>query len=196
MDIIIPGLFPIVLGSIVYLLLGFVPMLIITGAAIGGFILYLKTGFRAHFDTSQVIFPYLLTIMLFIVHVYEEYLFGFEHVINQLNGKNVITQMQYLTLAGFIGPFMWVGGAYLILKQWDIGYYFLAFFFVAMTIAELTHFIFPFIIYGHWRYTAGVVTAALPLIPAWYGLGITIRETRKIRGSKTQKITISTPSVA
>ena len=82
---------------------------------------------------------------------------------------------------------MWTIGAILIIKRWALGYYFLSFFFVAMTIAELTHFIFPFILYGEWRYTAGVATAALPLIPAWYGLYITIVETHKIKKEKTKK---------
>ena len=80
-----------------------------------------------------------------------------------------------------VEPAMWVTGAILIIKRWSIGYYFLTFFFVAMTVAELTHFIFPFILYGEWKYTAGVATAALPLIPAWYGLIITIRETQKLK---------------
>jgi len=42
----------------------------------------------------------------------------------------------------------------------------------------------PFILYGEWRYTAGVATAAIPLIPAWYGLLITIKETKGLRNEK------------
>jgi hypothetical protein len=104
-------------------------------------------------------------------------------VASSLSGT-VVTQKEFLTFAGFFAPIMWVTGAILIIKRWAVGYYFLTFFFVAMTIAELTHFIFPFVLYGEWKYTAGVATAALPLIPAWFGLIITLKETRKLKYAK------------
>lgn len=180
LDIIGPGLFLIFLALFSYYLLGEIGPIIIGGAGAGGFLLYLKTGYRKRFDTSKVIVSYLLTIVFFIIHVFEEYLFGFEHIVSSLSGTEV-SQKDFLVFAGFFAPVMWVSGAILIIKRWALGYYFLAFFFVGMTIAELTHFIFPFKLYGEWRYTPGVVTAAIPLIPAWYGLVITIKETRTIR---------------
>jgi hypothetical protein len=68
-----------------------------------------------------------------------------------------------------------LSGAIFLLKRWQVGYYSLSFFFVAMTIAELSHFVFP--------YVSGMYTAALPLIRAGYGLYITMwlvrRERRK-----------------
>lgn len=183
LDIIGPGLFLIFLALFSYLLLGIIGPIVIGGAGTGGFILYLKTGYKNHFDTSKIIVAYLLAVVFFIIHVYEEYIFGFEHIASQLSGSEV-SQQSFLTFAGFFAPVMWVSGAILIIKRWAIGYYFLAFFFIAMTVAELTHFIFPFILYGEWKYTAGVATAALPLIPAWYGLLITVKETKKMRNEK------------
>lgn len=180
MDIIGPGLFVIGLSLFTYFFVGKIGPIVIGGASAGGFLLYLKTGYKYRFDTSKVIVAYLLTVIFFIIHVYEEYIFGFEEIASQLSGQEV-TQQSLLTFAAFFGPVMWISGAIFIIKEWALGYYFLAFFFVAMTIAELTHFIFPFILYGEWRYTAGVVTAALPLIPAWYGLMITLKETKRLR---------------
>lgn len=180
MDIIGPGLFIIFLSLFTYYLAGKIGPIIIGGAGAGGFLLYLKTGYKYRFDTSKVIIAYLLTLIFFILHVYEEYIFGFEKVASALSGQEV-SQRSLLTFAAFFAPVMWISGAILIIKKWALGYYFLAFFFVAMTIAELTHFIFPFILYGEWRYTAGVATAAIPLIPAWYGLIITLKETKKLK---------------
>lgn len=184
LDIIGPGLFVVFLAIISYLFLGKIGPVVIGGAGAAGFFLYLKTGYRNRFDTSKVIIPYLLTVIFFIIHVYEEYIFGFETVASALSGEEV-SQVNFLTFAGFFAPVMWIAGAILIIKRWTLGYYFLAFFFVAMTVAELAHFIFPFILYGEWRYTAGVATAAIPLIPAFYGLMITIRETKERKNAVT-----------
>ena len=182
-DILIPGIFIIFLSIFSYFLLGKIGPIVIGGAGAGGFLLYLKTSYKTHFDTSKVIIYYLLAVIFFIVHVYEEYIFGFEQVASQLGGSSV-TQRDFLTFAAFFGPIMWITGAILILKKWPLGYYFLSFFYFAMTVAELTHFIFTFVIYGEWQYTAGVATAALPLIPAWLGLRITLQETKKIKDSR------------
>jgi hypothetical protein len=183
LDIIGPGLFLIFLSIFSYLLLGKIGPIVIGGAGTGGFLLYLNTGYKNRFDTSKVIVSYLLAVVFFIIHVYEEYAFGFEHIASGLSGTEV-TQKDFLTFAGFFAPAMWVFGAILIIKRWAIGYYFLAFFFVAMTVAELTHFIFPFVLYGEWRYTPGVATAAIPLIPAWYGLIVTLKETGIIKNEE------------
>lgn len=180
LNIIGPGLFVVFLAIFSYLVFGKIGPMVIGGAGAGGFLLYLRTGYRYPFDVSKVIIPYLLTVIFFIIHVYEEYIFGFETVVSALSGTEV-PQVNFLSFAGFFAPMMWIAGAILIIKRWALGYYFLAFFFVAMTVAELTHFIFPFILYGEWRYTPGVATAAIPLIPAWYGLMITIRETNRLK---------------
>jgi hypothetical protein len=179
-DVLIPGLFVFFLALFAYYLLGNTGPFVIGGAGAGGFLLYLKTGYKYRFDTSKIIVSYLLAVFFFIIHVYEEYVFGFEHIVSELSGSTV-TQMNFLTFAAFFGPAIWIIGAILIIKKWAMGYYFLAFFFVAMTVAELTHFIFPFVLYGHWEYTAGVATAALPLIPAWFGLYTTLVETNRMK---------------
>ena len=182
-DIIGPGLFVIFAMLLSYAMLGRIGPIVIGGASLGGFMLYVKTGYKYRFDTSKIIVPYLLTVVFFIIHVYEEYVFGFEQIVSGLSGTEV-SQKDFLTFAAFIAPAMWILGAIMIIKRWALGYYFLAFFFVAMTVAELTHFIFPFVLYGEWRYTPGVATAAIPLIPAWYGLLITIKETSAMKKIK------------
>lgn len=163
-----------------YVLLGGIPAVVFTVAFGGGIFLYMATAWRTQFDTLKVIVPYLLTIMFFIAHVYEEYVTEFEVVVSALAGHPV-PQENFLFIAAFLAPFLWVGGAIMLIKQWAFGYYFLCAFFFAMTIAELAHFVFPFVLDGTFHYESGMYTAALPLIPAYFGLYIMFREIRQVR---------------
>ena len=160
--------------------MGWVPAIVFTVAFGGGFFLYIATAWQRPFDTFKVIVPYLLTIMLFIVHVYEEYVTDFELLVSKLVGHQV-PETNFLFVAAFMAPFLWVGGAVMLIKRWAFGYYFLCAFFIAMVIAELAHFVFPFVIDGTFHYESGMYTAALPLIPAFYGLHVMLREIRAQR---------------
>ncbi len=161
-------------------MMGILPAIIFTVASAGGFILWMVTTYRTPVDPQKIIVPYLLTVILFIIHVYEEYLTDFEGLVTDISGVHVL-ERDFLTVAAFIAPVLWLTGAVLLLKRTDLGYYILSFLFVAMTIAELSHFVFPFLEDGTFHYTSGMYTAALPLIPAWYGLYITLSEIRKQR---------------
>lgn len=158
-------------------LLGQIPAVIFAVASVGGFLLWLATTYRTPIDTQKVIVPYLLTILLFIVHVYEEYLTDFEVAMTDITGFHML-ERNFLTVAAFFAPILWITGAILLIKKTHIGYYFLSFFFVAMTIAELSHYIFPFLEDGTFHYVSGMYTAAMPLIPAAYGLYVMLREIR------------------
>jgi len=54
-------------------MLGKIPAVIFSVASIGGFVLWIFTTYRTPIDTQKVIVPYLLTIIFFIIHVYDEY---------------------------------------------------------------------------------------------------------------------------
>jgi len=161
-------------------LLGKIPAIVFSVASIGGFVLWMATTYRTPIDTQKVIVPYLFTIILFIVHVYEEYMTDFEVAMTDITGFHML-ERNFLTVAAFVAPILWLTGAILLLKKTHVGYYFLSFFFVAMTLAELSHFVFPFLEDGTFHYVSGMYTAAIPLIPAAYGLQITMREIRKER---------------
>lgn len=175
--LILPVVTLIAIVSIGYVLLGGIPAVVFTVAFGGGLFLYMATVWRRPIDSLNAIVPYLLTVMLFILHVYEEYVTDFEGVVSQLVGRPV-PEANFLAFAAFLAPFLWVGGAVMLVKRWAFGLYFLCAFFFAMTIAELAHFIFPFVIDGTFHYVSGMYTAALPLIPAFYGLYIMFREIR------------------
>ena len=164
--------------SLAYHFMGKVPGIVFFVASAGGFVLWRFTTYKTPIDPLKVIIPYLLTIILFILHVYEEYLTEFEVAVTDIFGFHVQEQV-FLTIAAFMGPAMWIAGAILLLKKTQFGYYFLSFFIVAMTMAELSHYLFPFMEDGTFHYVSGMYTAVLPLIPAAYTLFIVLREIKK-----------------
>jgi uncharacterized YccA/Bax inhibitor family protein len=166
-----------------YVFGGFIPAMVFTVASVGGFVLWLRTTWKTPVDPYKLIIPYLLTVIFFIGHVYEEYLTDFEVAMTDITGFHIAEQ-SLLTIAAFVAPIMWLTGAILLLKRLPIGYYFLSFFFVAMMIAELSHFIFPFLEDGTFHYVSGMYTAAIPLFPAAWGFSIVIREIRRTRAEK------------
>lgn len=164
------------IGSAV-LFLGKVPAIIFSTASIGGFILWMFTTYKTPVETKKIVIPYLLTVIFFIVHVYEEYITDFEVAMTQITGFHMLEQ-NFLTIAAFAAPVLWLSGAILIIKKTALGYYFLCFFFVAMAISELSHFIFPFLEDGSFHYVSGMYTAILPLVPASYGLFIMLKSVK------------------
>lgn len=176
-------LFIIAFVNMAYHFMGQVPGIVFAVASIGGFVLWRFTTYQTPIDPHKVIIPYLVTVMLFIIHVYEEYLTDFEVAVTDIFGFHVQEQV-FMTIAAFMGPAMWILGAILLLKKTQFGYYFLSFFIIAMTMAELSHYIFPFMEDGTFHYVSGMYTAALPLIPALYCLYIVLREI-KIENAKS-----------
>jgi len=165
-------------------LLGKLPAIVFAIAFIGGFALWTFTTFRTRIEPKRIIIPYLLTIIFFIVHVYEEYLTEFEMAISDIAGLHVL-EKNFLIFAAFVGPIVWLSGAILLLKKTDFGYYLLSFSFVAMSIAELSHFVFPFIENGTFHYVSAMYTAALPLILAGYGLYVLFNQIKKEKRLKS-----------
>ena len=174
-NLILPIAFVIVIVAFAYARLGFIPAVVFAVAFGGGLALYMATTWRTRFDTLKVIVPYLLTVMLFMIHTYEEYVTDFEDVVSAMAGR-AVPESDLLPIVAWLAPLLWVGGAVMLIKRWAFGYYFLCAFFVAMTIAELSHYLFPFAIDGTFHYESGMYTAALPLITAYYGLYVMLRE--------------------
>lgn len=77
-----------------YLTVGFAGALF-SAAFVGGFVLWLFTTYRTPVDPAAVIVRYLLTVICFIVHVYEEYVSHVEHTLSRLPGFQV-TQTDFL----------------------------------------------------------------------------------------------------
>lgn len=145
----------------------------------GGLVVWLATTYRVPVDPEKLILPHLVTVMLFIVHVYEELVSHIELFMSRLTGLHV-SQQDFLTIAAFIAPIIWLAGAVMMLRRWHFGYFFASVFYFGMMFGEPTHFIFPFIENGRFHYVAGMYTALLPCIGGWYTFTVVVREMRKM----------------
>lgn len=153
------------LAGLGYALMGLLPAIIFSVFLIGGLIPWYFTSYGRPVDPRPIIVPYLLTVIFFIIHVAEEYFTEFWIEIGELGGRDV-SLSQFLLVAAFIGPCLWLSGLILLCLRTEIGNYMTWAFLVAMTVSELSHFLFPFFSEGRFTYFSGLYTAALPLIPA------------------------------
>jgi hypothetical protein len=161
-----------------YYLLGTVPAIVFAVFVLGSAVAWRWTTYGKPADPSRIVVPYLAAVILFIVHVLEEYLTEFWEAMSLMTGEPM-SQRNFLLVAAFAGPVLWLVGLVLFYLRTEIGNYLAWAFFVAMTISELAHFVFPFAAYGRFQYFPGMYTAALPLIPAWIGVYRLIQESRR-----------------
>jgi hypothetical protein len=147
---------------------------------VGGFGVWLLTTYRAEVDPHRFLAPYLLTVILFIGHVYEEYAAHIELLLGSIM-HITLTQDQFLTVAAFAAPIIWLAGAALIRVGWGIGYFLVSTFLFGMMFGELSHFAFPFMQDGSFHYVAGMYTCLLPIVGAWYTFVIIWRDVQSER---------------
>jgi len=151
----------------------------------GGLIVWLATTYRVPVEPKKLILPHLVTVILFIVHVYEEFASHIELFMTRLTGLQV-SQKDFLTIAAFIAPIVWLSGAVMMLRRWHFGYFFASVFYFGMMFGEPTHFIFPFIENGRFHYVAGMYTALLPCLAGWYTFSVVVREVRRQKRAATE----------
>jgi hypothetical protein len=147
---------------------------------IGGFVLWWLTTYRTQIDPNQIIVPYLLTVIAFIAHVYEEYkayVLGFPDVLQ--GGPFALNLDLLLTFAAFLAPILWLLGAVMMLKRWPVGYFTVSTFLFGMMFIEPTHFLAPFLQDGTFHYVGGMWTAILPIALGWYTFLLTRREMQR-----------------
>jgi hypothetical protein len=132
-------------------------------------------------SSQTIIVPYLVTVIIFMVHVYEEFAAHIERYLTRLSGLQV-TQTDFLVIAAFSGPVVWLVGAVMLLKRWAFGYFFASTFLFGMMFAELSHFVSPFMENGAFHYSPGVYTAILPVILGWFTFRIILREMKQNQG--------------
>jgi hypothetical protein len=158
------------LASLGYVLVG-PPAALLSVAFVGGLALWLTTTYRTPVEPRTIIVPYMLTVILFIAHVYEEYLAHIELTFSKIFPVTV-SQMDFLTVAAFAAPLVWLAGATMMLMRWPFGYFFASTFLFGMMFGEVSHFAFPFMEDGTFHYSAGMYTALLPAISAWYTFAV------------------------
>ena len=168
------------LAVIGYMAVGFAGALF-SVAFVGGLILWLLTTYRRPIEPQTIIVPYLVTVILIMVHVYEEFAAHIERYLTRLSGLQV-TQTDFLVIAAFSGLVVWLVGAVMLLKRWAFGYFFASTFLFGMMFAELSHFVSPFMENGAFHYSPGVYTAILPVILGWFTFRLILREMKQNQG--------------
>lgn len=149
---------------------------------VGGFVLWWFTTRRTRIDPHTVIVPYLLTVIAFIAHVYEEYKsfrLGLPHVME--GAPFTITFELMLTFAASLGPIAWLLGAVMMLKRWSVGYFVCSTFLFGMMFIEPTHLIAPFWQTGKLHYVGGMWTAPPLVAMGWYTFFAIRREIKKAK---------------
>jgi hypothetical protein len=171
--------FILALAFVGYMIVGFAAALF-SVAFVGGLVLWFLTTYRIPINPQTIIVPYLVTVILFIVHVSEEYAAHVEVYLTRLPGFQV-TQTEFLFIAAFSGPIVWLLGAVMTLKRWAFGYFFASTFLFGMMFAELSHFVSPFMENGTFHYSPGMYTAILPISSGWFTFRIIWREMKRER---------------
>jgi hypothetical protein len=131
----------------------------------GGFLLWWLTMRKAPIEPQKIMVPYLLTTIMFIVHVYEEYkahLLGFADIT-----PLPVSLEELVTFAATLGPILWLLGAVMMLKRWPVGFFVAATFLFGMMFIEPAHLIAPFW-RGSFHYLGGLWTAPPLSAFGWY----------------------------
>lgn len=188
------AIFIAVYAGLFYNQAGLRPMLIVCGSMAGGMVLWLKTTFRTPVDPSRLLPVYLLTLSLFFLHITEEFITDFSGSINTIFGSNW-TLSDFSLLIVLLGPVIWISGAVGLYYRNPVGYYLAWFVFFGMLIGEPTHYlIFPIVQGGGYTYFSGMWTALFPMIPAVYGICLTLYEVKRTRANGTAPLDKPSPS--
>lgn len=157
--------------------MGALPAIIFLVFLVGSLLPWRLTTFGRPADPKRIVVPYLLAVIFFIVHVFEEDLTELYVAMSEVTGQD-IPEFNIMLVAAFIGPTIWLSVLILFYLKTEIGNYLVWAFIVAMTVTELAHFVFPFIAEGRVTYSPGLYTALLPLIPALVCAHRLVRESR------------------
>jgi hypothetical protein len=151
----------------------------------GGFFLWWFTTRRTPVDPGAIIGPYLVTVVAFIIHVFEEYKsvsLGYPGI-----APLPATFIDMVTFAASLAPILWLLGAVMMLRGWATGYFVASTFMFGMMFIEPTHFLAPFLQgSGAPRYVAGLWTAILPAAMGWFMFLTVRREIKRTRDINDQ----------
>lgn len=151
-----------------YTALGFWAMLVFTFGHLGGFLFWLV--FYKKLEIRAILAPYLLTLVLFIIHKIEERQQAFFPALSQLTGKPVPEADSMPAIGLYAVAVVWLMIPLLVWKKQAFGTYLTWTFFASMGISELAHFIFPLFTDHPYGYFPGM-WSVIPLAPAaWWGI--------------------------
>lgn len=161
--------FSLAVPAIGYASFGIVPSSIFLVGYMGGFLVWMLVPDRASFAVVKV--PYIVTLLLFVVHRIDEYVSKFQLTLSGITGvpEPEVASLPIIIL--LIGSVLaWVLAPVLMRKGHAFGYYLMWTFFVSMGVSELAHFIFPFFTGTSYAYFPGMASVLLLAPAAWFGM--------------------------
>lgn len=159
-------------------------LVILGGAAAVAYLAWLLTGFRHPIESRGVVHLYLVAVTVQVVHLGEEYLYGFAPRFSSLFDTSIVWSER-----SFVGIFvfgfvpLWILAALAVLYRVPVlqgfGNYFVWFYALgAGLINAVAHFVFPLLAGG---YFPGLYTAFVHLILSVALIAVLVRETRALR---------------
>lgn len=119
--------------------------------------------------------PYFIALVLFILHITEERLFGFFPALSRTTGMPLPEAGSFFAIVLWAFTAAWLLIPFLVRHQSQFGYYLAWTFFTTMGVTELAHFVFPFFRPEPYGYFPGMATV-VPLAPAaWWGMLLLIQ---------------------
>ena len=174
-------------GTLLYLQAGLMVVAIVAGSMVAGFVVWLRTTLHRPPNASAILPAYLIALVLFLLHVLEEYAFDFAGRIAAVAHVRW-TEAQFVEVIVLFGPAFWIAGAIGIHKHHPLGNFIAWFFFVAMMLGEPAHLlVFPFLEGGRYHYFPGMWSALLPMAPAAYGIWRMLTDDRAVRARLQQE---------
>jgi hypothetical protein len=166
-------------ATLLYLQAGLMVVGIVAGSMVAGFVIWLRTTLRRPPAARAILPAYLLALVLFLLHVLEEYAFDFAGRVAAAAHVRW-TEAQFVEVIVLLGPAIWIAGALAIYKRHPLGNFVAWFFFVGMMLGEPTHMlVFPFMEGGRYHYFPGMWSALAPMVPAAYGIWRMLADDRR-----------------
>ncbi len=159
-------------------------------AAVVAYVGWLLTSFRNPIESQQVVYVYLLAVSVQVIHLGEEYLFGFAPRFSSLFNTNIIwSERSFLSVFVFGFVPLWILAALAMLSRIpilrDFGNYFAWFYALgAGLINAIAHFVFPILAGG---YYPGLYTAPLHLIMSIFVIYVLLKETKRVQNAQSER---------
>jgi hypothetical protein len=163
------------------------PITIIVGGSMAvGLLFWLRYLYGRPAEPMVILPPFLVMMAALSAHKMEEYYAGFPQAISALFGVH-FTLQTFLLVFEQVGPMLYFLVILGLFLRDEFANFFACFLMIGMGLGEVTHFIFPLIAGGPYRYFPGMYTAILPIATgAWTILSV-------MRGSRHRNASPSHP---
>jgi hypothetical protein len=184
-----PSVFPVVaiavviltIGTLMFIRIGFAPVLIIGGSATIAYFVWLATTYQRPVNPQTILPLYLAAVAAQMIHMVEEYATDFPGEFSNLFHLNLFQRDFFaITFMGVFGA-VWLLTALGLLYRNPVANFLLWFFLIGPGLVNsVAHFSFPFFS-GHFHYFPGLVTVMLPTIFTILAIRVLLKERRQFQ---------------